>query len=154
MRSNNEWEDTSLMMIGEDAGSTIMISSRLGFWAPRRQPPCVSSQIQDRLFWETLCRQSRHWLSTVSMTFDFSDPGQCYAHKLPQESMTNTKSFTFKNRTYMAIVSVLAVPLVFHSWSPILLNVEWRCVWLLLLMTKEKQLFHAMQCIYRNCHST
>ena len=63
------------------------------------------------------------WLSTVSMTFDFSDPGQCYAHKLPQESMTNTKSFTFKNRTYMAIVSVLAVPLVFHSWSHILMDV-------------------------------
>ena len=87
-------------------------------------PPAAVCVLPDRLFWETLCRQSRHWLSTVSMTFDFSDPGQCYAHKLPQESMTNTESFTFKNRTYMAIVSVLAVPLVFHSWSHIPLNVE------------------------------
>ena len=59
------------------------------------------------------------------------------------------RKFHFQ-KSYMAT----AVPLVFHHWSNILLNVGWRCVWLLLLMTKEKQLFHAMQCIYRNCHGT
>ena len=86
------------------------------------------------------------------MTYDFSAKASCS----PSATLTSCprRAGQTQKASLSKFVSAWAVPLVFHSWSHILLNVGWRCVWLLLLMTKEKQLFHAMQCNYRNCHGT
>ena len=97
--------------------------------AVSRSPPLAEHRVND--FW-------------------FQRPGSVLRSQAAPGEHDKHRKFHFQ-KSYMAIVSVLAIPLVFHSWSNVLLNVGWRCVWLLLLMTKEKQSFHDMQDIYRNC---